>query len=257
MNISLTIGNLVDKLRLSVYTLVVVMYFDTGERKWKMRTEEKNVRPIYAQIAEDIARRIIEGGMLEGARIYGRSMLSSEYGVSPETIRRALRLLADMKVIEVKPQSGATVLSLDSAKRYIDRMEQLEESRGLQSKLTQLLNQQERLTRELSEVSAAIAKRQEMLFSAVDQGFCAGEVRIGAKAWVIGKSIGQLAFWQATGATIIAIRRGQGVIVSPGPYAELYENDEIVFVGNQAAMDMMEGFVNATNKQHEGRNTKE
>ena len=26
--------------------------------------------------------------------------------VSPETIRRALRLLADMKVVEVKPQSG-------------------------------------------------------------------------------------------------------------------------------------------------------
>lgn len=221
-----------------------------------MLTQEKDVRPIYAQIAEDIARRIIGGGMLEGAKIYGRSMLSSEYGVSPETIRRALRLLADMKVIEVKPQSGATVLSLDSARRYIDRMEQLEESRGLQSKLTRLLNEQERLTRELSEVSGSIAKRQEMLFSAAEQGFCTGEVRIAPKAWVIGKSIGQLAFWQVTGATIIAIRRGQGLIVSPGPYAELYEHDEIIFVGNQDAMDMMEGFVNETVEQHERRSAK-
>ena len=32
---------------------------------------------------------------------------------SLRTIRRALRLLADMKVVEVKPQSGAVVLSAD------------------------------------------------------------------------------------------------------------------------------------------------
>ena len=46
--------------------------------------------------------------------------LASEYGVSPETIRKALRLLADMKVVDVKPQSGAVVLSADSARRYIE-----------------------------------------------------------------------------------------------------------------------------------------
>ena len=30
--------------------------------------------------------------------------MASEYNVSPETIRRALKLLHDMKVVEIKPQ---------------------------------------------------------------------------------------------------------------------------------------------------------
>ena len=65
----------------------------------------------YLQIALDLATRIAQGELTEGSRIYGRSVLASEYGVSPETIRKALRLLADMKVVDVKPQSGAVVLS--------------------------------------------------------------------------------------------------------------------------------------------------
>lgn len=64
----------------------------------------------YLQIALDLATRIAQGELTEGSRIYGRSVLASEYGVSPETIRKALRLLADMKVVDVKPQSGAVVL---------------------------------------------------------------------------------------------------------------------------------------------------
>ena len=67
----------------------------------------------YLQIALDLATRIAQGELAEGSRIYGRSVLASEYGVSPETIRKALRLLADMKVVDVKPQSGAVVLSAD------------------------------------------------------------------------------------------------------------------------------------------------
>ena len=49
----------------------------------------------YLQIALDLATRIARGELAEGSRIYGRSVMASEYGVSPETIRRALRLLAD------------------------------------------------------------------------------------------------------------------------------------------------------------------
>ena len=78
----------------------------------------------YLQIALDLARRIAKGELSEGSRIYGRSVMASEYNVSPETIRRALRLLADMKVVEVKPQSGAIVLSADSARRYIANFEE-------------------------------------------------------------------------------------------------------------------------------------
>ena len=89
----------------------------------------------YLQIALDLAQRIAKGELPEGSRIYGRSVMASEYNVSPETIRRALRLLADMKVVEVKPQSGAVVLSADSARRYI---ENFDEGTGVQSLRLQL-----------------------------------------------------------------------------------------------------------------------
>ena len=35
----------------------------------------------------------------------------------------------------------------------------------------------------------------------------------------------------------MAIRRGQTVILSPGPYAELYDGDVIVLVGSPAAAE--------------------
>ena len=41
----------------------------------------------------------------------------------------------------------------------------------------------------------------------------------------------------ATGGTIVAIRRGQTVILSPGPYAQLYGGDVIVLVGSPAAAE--------------------
>ncbi len=205
---------------------------------------QKSIPPQYLQIAADIARRIAEGGFTAGEKLYGRSVMSSEYGVSPETIRRAFHLLADMKVIEVKPQSGAYVLSVDSAKRYLSRIEELESSRNLQYRLNSLLLKQNQLAKEVGEISAAIIKRQETLFSAAEQGFGVGEARILHGAWVIGKSIGELAFWQATGATIVAIRRGQSLIVSPGPYAELFQDDCIVFVANELEMESISDFVN-------------
>ena len=95
----------------------------------------------YLQIALDIATRIANGELREGSRIYGRSVMSSEYSVSPETIRRALRLLADMKVVEVKPQSGAVVLSADSARRYIERFGESASAQALQVRVQRLLEQ--------------------------------------------------------------------------------------------------------------------
>ena len=61
----------------------------------------------YTRIAISLAERIASGQLKEGEKLSGRSKLSPEYNVSPETIRRTLRLLADMKVVEVKEQSGS------------------------------------------------------------------------------------------------------------------------------------------------------
>ena len=121
----------------------------------------------YLQIALDLASRIASGELPEGTRIYGRSVMASEYSVSPETIRRALRLLADMKVVEVKPQSGAVVLSADNARRYIETFEEDVDVHALQIQLKELLGKYTELNRRMTDVVAALVKSRDT-FSAAE-----------------------------------------------------------------------------------------
>ena len=190
----------------------------------------------YLQIALDLARRIAKGELPEGSRVYGRSVMASEYNVSPETIRRALRLLADMKVVEVKPQSGAVVLSADSARRYIENFEESADVRALRQQLKELMAEYADLSRRLSDTVTALVKSRDT-FAAAGEPLPNYEVPVPKGSPLIGQSIGALKFWQSTGGTIVAIRRGQTVILSPGPYAELYDGDVLVLVGSPAAVE--------------------
>ncbi|WP_295580421.1 TrkA C-terminal domain-containing protein [uncultured Oscillibacter sp.] len=198
----------------------------------------------YLQIALDLAGRIARGDLPEGSRIYGRSVMSSEYNVSPETIRRALRLLADMKVVEVKPQSGAVVLSADSARRYIQLFEEGTDVHYLRKQLKELLAEYGDLSRRLTDTVTALVKSRDT-FAAANEPFPNYEVPVPKDSPLIGKSIGALKFWQSTGGTIVAIRRGQTVILSPGPYAELFAGDVIVLVGTPSAAEAAHNLITA------------
>ena len=190
----------------------------------------------YLQIALDLARRIASGELAEGSRIYGRSIMASEYNVSPETIRRALWLLADMKVVEIQQRSGVTVLSADSARRYIAKFEDNVDVHALQKQLRELFDEYASLHSRTTKVLVALLASQET-YTAASQPLPNYEVKVPRDSCVIGKSIGDLKFWQSTGGTIIAIRRGQHVILSPGPYAQLFAGDVIILVGDRSAVE--------------------
>ena len=196
----------------------------------------------YLQIALDLATRIAKGELAEGQRIYGRSVMASEYNVSPETIRRSLWLLSDMKVVEVKPQSGAVVLSSDNAKRYIETFQESAKADSLRRQVNALMEEAEEVHKRLSDAMAAFMKAQET-FEAANQPLPNYEVTVPEDSPLIGKNIGELKFWQSTGSTIVAIRRGQTVILSPGPYAELYGGDVIVLVGTPEAVQAAHSLV--------------
>ncbi len=190
----------------------------------------------YLQIALDLAHRIARGELAEGECIYGRSVMASEYNVSPETIRRALRLLSDMKVVEVLPQKGVIVRSADSASRYIEKFEESADVRALRKQMKSLIAEYERIHQRMMDTITALLKGRET-FTAAHEPLPNYEVVVPKDSRLIGKSIGSLQFWQATGGTIVAIRRGQSVILSPGPYAQLYEGDTIVLVGTPTAAE--------------------
>ena len=198
----------------------------------------------YLQIALDLAGRVARGELPEGSRIYGRSVMASEYNVSPETIRRALRLLADMKVVEVKSQSGAVVLSADSARRCIETFSESADIRVLRKHLMDLLAEEAELHRRMAATVTTLVKSR-YTFASAHEPFPNYEVPVPKDSPALGKSIGELKFWQSTGGTVVAIRRGQTVILSPGPYAELYGGDVIVLVGSPAAAEAAHNLISS------------
>ena len=193
----------------------------------------------YTRIAISLAERIASGQLKEGDKLSGRSKLSPEYNVSPETIRRTLRLLADMKVVEVKEQSGVYVLSADNARRYLHNFADQTDIRGKQQQLKELLVRQEHLNRQMAALCRDILDETSQTPDALPNYDC----RIPDDWPHSGTTVGALRFWQATGATIVAIRRGLSYIVSPGPYAELYAGDAVIFVGGVKAREAVSHFV--------------
>ena len=206
---------------------------------------DNDTLPQYIQIALSIARRIAGGDVPEGAKISGRSKLSSEYNVSPETIRKAVRLLGDMRVVDVREQSGVYVLSADNAKRYLHDFEPKLDVFNKRRHLTELLEQQSHISHQLADLCRSILDYAVLPVQA-DDTLPNYVCRI-PKNWSgIGKNLSNLHFWQATGATIVAIRRGTSRIVSPGPDAELYGCDEVIFVGTDNAREAVSRFFRNT-----------
>lgn len=195
--------------------------------------KQSAVPPHYLKIALDLARRIARTELPEGSQLYGRSLLASEYNVSPETIRRAIRLLANMNVVAVKPQSGVVVLSMESARRYIANFEETAGEQALRNQLKALAEEHEALGRRLSATAEALSKRWEI---SPETPFPNYEIKVPKESPLIGKTIGESQFWQCTGGTIVAIRRSGSLILSPGPYMEFYDGDEIILVGSPAAV---------------------
>ena len=199
----------------------------------------------YERIAIDIASRISEGKIREGQRLSGRTQLSSEYKVSPETVRKALALLSDMRVVSVKEKSGVTVISADNARRYIGLSRGRGARRALYEKLHSALSAYEETGKQIRDVCRELVEA-ELTPLPYESTFPMYEVTVSSASQRTGHSIGSLRFWQETGATIIAIRRNRNLIISPGPYAELYAGDVIIFVGDKGCAAAVDSFINGS-----------
>ena len=197
----------------------------------------------YERIAIDIASRIAEGKINEGQKLSGRTQLSSEYRVSPETIRKAMALLSDMRVVRVKEKSRVTVVSADSARRYQELSRGRGSRRELYDRLQKYLYSYEEAGRKLRDVCRELIEAEQNPLPS-EQSFPKFEVTVSEGSLRIGQTIGELRLWQATGATVIAIKRNKNMIISPGPYAELYAGDVIIFVGDKDGALALDRYIN-------------
>lgn len=197
---------------------------------------KKTTSPTYLGVAKDLALRISEGELKEGQKILGRSTLAGSYNVSSETIRRALHVLMDMKVVEIKPQSGIYIRSIENARQYL-KMNTNENE--LKEKLDQLDDLKTNANTVIHDLLKTVDEIVNIRYShqTSDDYFPTYRIRIPETSHLCGKMLGETRFWQHTGATVIAMQRKNKMILSPGPYAYLYGEDTLILVGTLDSID--------------------
>ncbi len=197
--------------------------------------------PVYRKIALDIAGRICRGEFKEGDKIHGRSTLAGEYNVSPETIRRAVFLLEDMKVVTVSQGSGIYIQSKQHAHEFIGRFQNVESVGSLRADIKQLLIQKQKVEAEINNILDKIIDYSERLKNS--DPISPLEIEMEDDSHLIGKTVTDTKFWQNTGATIIGIRRNRKLILSPGPYVGFEKGDSILVVGEMGILERIRKFM--------------
>lgn len=189
----------------------------------------KTSTPAYLKIAIDIASRIVNGDFVEGEKLSGRSTLASLYNVSPETIRRSIALLKDMDVVEVAEKSGIKITSKHNANEFLKKFKTKSEFTNIKEEIYNLINEKKVLERKLEN---NIQNLIEFATQLRNVGLIVPyESLVEPNSLIIGKSLGELNFWHNTGATIVGIKRGEQLFLSPGPYFTINEKDIVVYVG--------------------------
>jgi len=195
----------------------------------------------YLKIAVDIAARIVSGELTEGEKLKGRSVLSTEYNVSPETIRRSVSLLSDKGVVYIIAGKGIVVLSRTKAAEFVKSFKDDEVLTQMNSKLSKLFDERKRLNEEIDQTTKQIVDMYKFMRSDLINPV---EITLPDNSYIIGKSIGFLQVWHYTGATIIGIIQDEKIIVSPGPYYEFCKADRVLIVGDDHVIERFNAFVN-------------
>ena len=187
--------------------------------------------PKYQEIAADIASKIASGAYKEGERIYIRSSLSSQYGVSTETTRRAVSMLSDMGIVEATKGSGVLILSRRQARDFAEKFDSISRLSDLKRDILGEVDRQIEAAHAVKELVSDLMYRTER-FRSINP-FAPFEIEVENSSTCIGKSLADLNFWHNTAATVVAIRRGDQTFISPGPYASLEVGDVVYCVGDE------------------------
>lgn len=197
--------------------------------------------PTYERIAIDLANRINDGDLKVGEKIHGRSTLASEYKVSPETVRRAIKILEDVGIVQSAHGSGIVISSKENAFKYINRFSNIASVKDLEKQMNNLMVEREKLDDQITEtvnkiMDYAVKLRHTNPLAPI-------EVEVHSNCKHIGKTISELNFWQNTGGTVIGMKRKGEMIISPGPYAIILEEDVLLIIGDEQSYERVVHFL--------------
>lgn len=203
-------------------------------------TSKKISMPRYQQIAIALAERIVQNRYHEGEKIHARSTLASNFNVSPETARKAINVLVDLDIMEVRHGSGAYVASRAKAENFLT---QYHEVRSIQETKGEILASVKRQQQELENFSTlldSLVNQTKRIQHTVP--FIPYQILLTDKALHLNASIGELNIWQQTGATIVALQHDERLLLSPGPYAKFEEGETVFFVGDELSVQRVHRF---------------
>lgn len=207
-----------------------------------MSKAEAIVTSKYQQVALEIAARIADGHYKVGDKLKSRSTLASTFGVSPETARKAINILVDLGILDVRQGSGSTVISREKAEEFVEQFDSENNIKTLSKDIITSINQQKKGMDQMKQMinafmnQAALAKKH--------YPFRPYELTVTGKD-KLSKSLAELNVWHQTGATVIAIQHQETLTLSPGPYATVEEEDIIYFVGDDQVLARMDSFFNS------------
>ena len=196
-----------------------------------MKPKTKIITPIYQQIAVDIASKIVSGHYSVGDKIHARSSLATHYNVSAETARRAISILKDMDIVDILQGSGVVITSCDNAIKFVKQYQDIETVVDLKKDIISCVERQEKENLLLKERLVSLLDKVDR-FKAINP-FMPYEISITKETPHLEKTISEINFWHNTTATIIAIKRDNTLVMSPGPYSALIEGDVVYFVGDE------------------------
>ncbi|WP_346899184.1 TrkA C-terminal domain-containing protein [Clostridium sp. UBA7503] len=206
-----------------------------------MENKFKITSPRYQQIAADVAAKIVDGHYKVGDKIYARSSLASQYGVSSETARRAICVLSDLNIVDTSKGSGVTIKSYENAIKFIKQYDNINTISNLKQDIIDSVERQKKEIKFLYGCLSDLIDKTDRLRSV--NPFTPFQVEITSATPYINKSVSDINFWHNTSATIIAIRRNDSLLISPGPYAVFQENDIFYFVGDENSIERVKKFL--------------
>ncbi|NMR95867.1 GntR family transcriptional regulator, partial [Vibrio parahaemolyticus] len=108
--------------------------------------------------------------------------------------------LEDVGVVESSKGSGITIISKEKAFKYINRFKNIESVTSYRIKLQELFDKKNEIEEEILQIVDRIIERSSVLSNIT--ALTPFELEITDKCNFIGKTIGEINFWQNTGATI-------------------------------------------------------
>lgn len=206
----------------------------------KIQNKKGIALPRYQQIAVEISERIIENRYAVGEKLHARSTLASNFNVSPETARKAINVLVDLGIMEVRHGSGAFVASKEKAQAFLHQYKDVQSIQEIRKDILESVERQQQELDNFSDLLDVLVRQTKKVHNL--SPFLPYELLLDEQASNLEKSVHELNIWQVTGATIVAIQTEDQLLLSPGPYAKFSVGNTIYFIGNELALQRMTNF---------------